>query len=390
MDILMVNNFVEVTGGADRHCLDLAVGLRAAGHTVRFVATATAEEESESGVRVPLLVTNSSRDRLSLGDSARVATQAIWNRTAYAATVQAIDEVRPDVVHVHKSYPQLSVAPVVAASRLNVPIVQTAHDYEFVSASPEDANGRWRDTLETRARYRALNTALFQIKERVHIPAVTRWVVASRAMARSYRRVGIDVTVLPLFAVSEPSAGMSITRRSGIVFAGRLAEHKGVLDVIALASLLPNEAVRIAGTGALESRVRTAAMTMPNLDYLGRLGQAEMTQELARCKVCVIPSRWEEPGGLVALEAMAVGTPIVAYRAGGLAEYVIDANAGIVTPRRNAECLARASLEILTDDEGWAGFSQRGLWAAQVSHSVSGYVERLCDIYLDAAGQDQR
>ena len=60
-----------------------------------------------------------------------------------------VREFRPDVVHAHKLYPQLSVAPVVVAARHRVPVVQTLHDFELVSASLLDVRGGRLDRDET-------------------------------------------------------------------------------------------------------------------------------------------------------------------------------------------------------------------------------------------------
>ena len=63
-----------------------------------------------------------------------------------------IERFRPQVVHAHKLYPQLSGAPVIAAARAKLPIVQTLHDYEFLAASYLDHRGRWIDRDESRPR----------------------------------------------------------------------------------------------------------------------------------------------------------------------------------------------------------------------------------------------
>src|ERR1700761_8683387 len=138
MRILLVNKYARVTGGSDLHCLELARGLRERGHEVAFLSTADAGNMDRVGAFVPRTVSNATREALAPAAAAKVAARSLWNRTAAAATRRSIDDFRPDVVHLHKLYPQLSVAPVVAASSRRVPLVQTLHDYEFISASPLD------------------------------------------------------------------------------------------------------------------------------------------------------------------------------------------------------------------------------------------------------------
>ena len=149
MRVLLVNKYTRVTGGADRHCLDLAGMLSARGHSVRFLSFKGGRSDQLGGAFVTPTVMHETRDRLSTAERMAVATHAVWNRSAAAATRRLISDFRPDVVQAHKLYPQLSVAPVVVAHAAGVPVVQWAHDYEFVAAHPEDDRGSRLDRLES-------------------------------------------------------------------------------------------------------------------------------------------------------------------------------------------------------------------------------------------------
>ena len=137
MRILLVNKYVKVTGGADRHVLDLAELLREHGHAVRVLSLMDGGRR-EVGAFVPPTVTHETRDRLRGSEQLAVATRALWNRAAAGAMRRLLLDFRPDVVQTHKLYPQLSVAPVLLAHSAGIPVIQWAHDYEFVAAKPED------------------------------------------------------------------------------------------------------------------------------------------------------------------------------------------------------------------------------------------------------------
>ena len=199
MRILLVNKYTRVTGGADRHCLDLAGMLSARGHSVRFLSFKGGRSDELGGAFVTPTVMHETRDRLSTAERMAVATHAVWNRSAAAATRRLISDFRPDVVQAHKLYPQLSVAPVVVAHAAGVPVVQWAHDYEFVAAHPEDDRGSRLDRFESTGTYRALNTATFVVRRLVHVPRVSHWLVASRFARSVYARHGIDCDVVELF-----------------------------------------------------------------------------------------------------------------------------------------------------------------------------------------------
>lgn len=368
MKILLVNKFSYVTGGADRLFLDQAAWLRDRGHDVHVLSTESPENEPVEGIFVRASVTARNRDTLAPAAAARVARTAVWNSEAHRAAGSLIRRYRPDVVHAFKLYPQLSVAPIVAAHRADIPVVQTAVDYEFISANQFDHTGSRRDRLETKFAYRRLNETLHLVRSSVHLPRVARIVTCSRFMAAKYATHGLDAQVAPNPVRPFGGARGEWEDRAGAVFAARLHPTKGVLDVIRAAELLPGTKFTIVGRGPLEGDVVAASERLPNLSYRGWLDLAELRVLFAGARVVLTPSTWEEPGALTSLEAMATGTPLVSYRSGGLTEYVEDAHAGLVV-NNTPEELAEAVREVSESRERWSGFSSAGLLAAATVHS---------------------
>lgn len=381
MRILLVNKYVHVTGGADLHCLWLAAALRSRGHEVRFVSTADEGNLDHDGVFVAPTVTHATRDGVPLWSRPGIATKALWNRDAARATREILAAWRPDVVHAHKLYPQLSVAPLVEARRAGIPIVQTLHDFELVSAGALDARGGWRDGDEPRISYRLANTATLPLRRLVHVRRVSAFIAVSRFVAGIYRRHGIESSVLPNFVARSAEVSIAgLEDRSGIAFVGRLTIDKGIRDVLQLAAALPDVPVTIVGAGALENEVRERASGLSNITLTGRVSPTEAARIVANARLVVLPSRWQEPAGLVAVEAMASGTPVVAYASGGLAEYVGDAGGGLVVPR-DPVTLATSCARLLADDGAWSAMSSRGREAARTTHSEGRYVAQLEEIY---------
>jgi glycosyltransferase involved in cell wall biosynthesis len=383
----MLNAYGYLTGGADYVCFASAEALRSRGHEVAFLTTRSDRNVVEDGVFVDLRVTHFTRDQLSASAKARVAAAALWNRQAAGALDEAVRRYRPDLVHAHKLYPQLSVAPLVHARRRGLPIVQSLYDYELLSASTLDHTGGRVDRAESRFAYRALNTATFPIRRRVHAPAVAAWTCCSRFMQERYRGVGIEATLLPLFVELPPGDQLDFSEREGISFAGRLWEEKGVRDVVQVASAHPELPVTIAGGGPLARFVEQQARRLPNLRFLGDLAHDELRNVPRRARIALMPSRWQEPGGIAALEAMAQGTPVVAYASGGLAEYVGDADAGtVIAP--DAERLASECERLYEDRARWERHSRAAISAAR-ELSLERYVSRLESVFEQARSEER-
>jgi len=381
MRIVMVNKYVHVTGGADKQSMSLAESLRASGHEVVFLAMASPRNVETAGVFVPTWVTHETRDSLSARQQLRVLRNSIWNREAANAMERLIRGFRPDVVHAHRLYPQLSVSAIVVASRHGLPIIQTLHDYEFLSANPFDAKGGLVDRREARRAYRFLNSGTFLIRRRVHRPAVTEWIAVSDFVARAHAAHGIRATVIPNFAdLATPVEPRPLEQRDGLLFLGALSVEKGALDVLALARHLPDVRIVVAGRGPLRARVAHEAARLSNVEFRGHLDSAAVAEATRAARVVVVPSRWEEPGSLVSLEAMASGTPIVAYRSGGLGEYVEMSGAGLTVPP-DPSALAAAVRKLMEDRDLWRKCAAAGIGASQTVFSRESHTSAVLEVY---------
>jgi len=394
MKVVIVNKFLSNTGGADRHCVGLGRTLARRGHEVAYLAARDdlrAGGGNVSGRHVSYVdptVTHASRDALELSGRIRAATHAFWNGTAASAMERLIKSFRPDVVHLHKLHPQLSPAPGIVAARKGLPVVQTLHDLDLMAASPTDSRGGWWDSDETRISYRLLNAAALPYRRHALMRRVSEFVSISRFVARVYESHGIGSTVIPSFVDIENADEdpLSFDDRSGVLFLGRLRPEKGVADVIHLARALPEVEVTIAGSGVLWPTVHRAAQTLDNLTAPGFVDDEQVLRDMVRqARLVVIPSRCQEGANLVCLEAMARGTPVVAYANGGLAENVVDSGGGRIVPV-DPESLVHVVRDAYDDRDRWLEMSERGYQSFQQRHAPDVYATQLEKIYDRAAG----
>jgi len=383
--ILIVNKYARVVGGADKHSVLLARGLRDRGHDVAFLATDHGQLEWHDGEFVRCSVVGETRDQIGFFTGGRVAGTAMWNHEAASAMRRLIRTFKPDLVHSHKLYPQLSVAPIAVASRAGIPVIQTAHDYEGISASPYDPTGSWLDADEARLPYRVLNTATFAARRFARSNFISSWVSVSRYVAEAYARHGIRSIVLPNFVEDGDGYGaVGFDQRDGIVYAGTLTSAKGAQDAVELARRLPDVSVTIAGDGDLRGFVAASSERLPNLSWLGRIPGDEMRNLLSHARVAIVPSRCDDAGPMIAVEAMAAGTPIVAYARGGLSEYVTDSGAGVLAD--GVQQLATLSADLQGDKERWTQHADAGRRAAGSRHSLREYLVALEDFYASRIG----
>ncbi|MBI3815024.1 MAG: glycosyltransferase family 4 protein [Nitrospinae bacterium] len=192
------------------------------------------------------------------------------------------------------------------------------------------------------------------------------FIVFSHAMGNNLKQNGIgdkNITVTNHFPHYIPSA-VSKKDRSMLLYAGRISREKGVDYLLdAVAGLEIDYKLIIAGDGYYLPEIKKKASRLGVLNRIelkGWLKENELNDYYDRAAVLVFPSLWPEPFGMAGIEAMAHGTPVVAFNTGAVSEWLIDRETGfLVKPgdvlkmRERIELLLRN--EKLAHDMGIAG-----------------------------------
>jgi glycosyltransferase involved in cell wall biosynthesis len=176
----------------------------------------------------------------------------------------------------------------------------------------------------------------------------------------------VPIEVIPYTtSLPEPPA---LPRTGGgvatVLFVGRLVERKGVPVLIEAMSLLPGGGsvrLEIVGEGPERPTLEAAAQRLgiaDRIEFRGKVSSAELQAAYARASAFVLPSIFDARGdteglGVVALEAMNYGTPVVASRIGGIPDIVEDGVTGVLVPPGDAAALAAALRRVL-DEPGLA------------------------------------
>jgi len=112
-----------------------------------------------------------------------------------------------------------------------------------------------------------------------------------------------------------------------VLYVGALTENKGILALLESVRLIPDLHLWIAGEGYLrsqvEQKVRQAGME-DRVTFWGWVNQGSLATLYEACNLVAVPSLWPEPFGLVGVEAMFHGKPVVAFDVGGIRDWLID------------------------------------------------------------------
>lgn len=192
----------------------------------------------------------------------------------------------------------------------------------------------------------------------------------------------------------EPAASASCWR-GRLLYVGRLDPVKGVdLAILALARLPAETTLTIVGAGApaYEAGLRREAEALgvaERVTFAGAAEAGELPAFYAQSDAVLFPVRWQEPWGLVPLEAMAVGRPVIATAMGGAASYLRDGRNAIVVPPGDPSALA-AAVERVAHDRGLRERLRAGGFQAAAEHSAARYERAAVDELERAAGAPRR
>jgi glycosyltransferase involved in cell wall biosynthesis len=399
--LLVGNHWTEGPGGAETVLVLTADLLRAAGHEV--VPFAVAEERTlPTPVRSSLPGAAGAGARTRFGE----AWAGVWSPSAYRALARVVEEVRPDVAHVHHVFERLTLSVLDALQRRGVPTVMTLHDYKpvcpnfrlFTEGAPCTrclSGGYWqvvRHRCLEGSRWRSVAAAVdsYAARARGVYDRVDRFVAPSGFLRDRVVEGGLPadrVEVLPNPVVAAPSPRTAPADPPAVLYASRLVAEKGVDTLLDAAARLPaGTRVRLAGSGRLERavRARVAAEELP-VDVLGPLAPDRVVAELRAAAVAVLPALWWENCPMAVLEAAAQGVPVVASAVGGVPELVDDGTTGLLVPPGDAAALSGALTRLLSDPAGTGRLGRAGWARVRSRHDPKAHVAALQEVYRRVA-----
>jgi glycogen synthase len=388
----------RVVGGLGRHVNALARTLAAQGHDVHVVSRdhpdAPAEEILE-GVHV-VRVTEAP-PVIPFGDL--VAWVLAFNNRVQSAAARILREYDVDVIHAHDWLVAHAAAGLKDA--FDLPVVATIHATEYGRHQgylPGPMNKlihqfEWWLTYEARRVISCSEYMRKQVGDIFELPHDKTDVIPNAVATRDFAIPPEEVAV---FRAEHTPAGERM-----VLFAGRLEYEKGVQTVLhaldrVVAAVGP-VVFYVAGVGTYSDELHRQVEELGLSDvvrFTGFLEDHDLRLHYAAADVAVAPSIYE-PFGLVAVEAMACGTPVVVGDTGGLREIVSDGH-GLSFPPQDADELAERLIAVLTDhhlaqdlvDKGRRRIAQRYDWQTVALRTVRVY-NRAIDEEA-ALGEDQR
>jgi glycosyltransferase involved in cell wall biosynthesis len=353
--------------------------LREAGHDVRVVAAderlgraAGAPEDADVHRDLRWYWRDHEFPRLALGE--RLGLE----RHNRAVLRRHLAEHRADVVS-WWSMGGMSLSLIEQVRRRGIPAVGVIAD-EWMSYGPNV--DQWQH-LWGRARTLApVGDALSGVPTRLDLSGAARWLFISedtRRAAVRERGVLADTTVLHWGVAADFTAAPPGEWAGRVLYAGRLDERKGVGTLLDALAELPEMTLRIVGDGEERAAQRLRERARPlgdRVSFEPGVSRSELVGVYAAADVVAFPVEWSEPWGLVPLEAMAVGRPVVATGLGGSGEYLEHEGNCLLFDVGDAEALRGALRRVAGDPALRQHLRVHGL-ATAAAHSEAAFLDAL-------------
>ncbi len=386
--VLFLHNYYQQRGGEDESFEAEVRLLQSRGHevTVHTVHNDTVGKMSRLGV----------------------AAGAVWSRPAYDTVRGLLRQHRPDVMHCNNTFPLLSPSVYYAARAEGVPVVQNLRNYRMscvnglffregsVCESCLGSFAPWRGvqhgcyrgsraasavTAAVVAVHRAAHTWTTMVDAYISLTAFARGKLGQSGIPLD--RIAVKPNFLdPVPAVGSGSGGYAL-------FAGRLSPEKGLATLFEawkqVGSVID---LKIIGDGPDSALAEEAAATIPGVTWLGRQPLARVHELMSEARFVVFPSEWFETFGRVAMEAFAVGTPVIAADIGAISELVDHGRTGLQFEPGNVVSLVQQVQWALAHPDEWQAMRRRVRRHFETHFTADANYSRLLQIYdsvLDTA-----
>ncbi len=396
MKIVHINEYYGDFGGTEKYLLGICKALEEIGHEIIIISS---EKEA---IRVPGRKEYFVKGSYGLRSSLKI--KGLFK--------EILEKENPDIVHLHNT--QFFLSPLILKYLLRAkPVVKTVHDvrlfcpglrWKVIPDSGEICNNPMGLTCfknscypfypEKRSFFGNLYTFFLMIYELKISKSIDRIIVPSSYVKEQLVRNGFsknNIAVIPHSIEKVPIREKETKecRSKNILFVGKLDHIKGILQFIESLSLLKERdwMAEIIGEGNLQKEATTLVHKLglnDRIHFYGNLSKEELNKHYASCAMVVIPSMVPESFGLVGIEAMSFGKPVVAFDSGGIREWLVHNETGFLVRRGDVRELADRVSQLLADPFLAKKMGIEGQKRVNERYRKEPHMERLLTVYEEA------
>ncbi len=344
-------------------------------------------------------------DSIDLNSGSKLqALEVIYSKKNRKKFLEAIEDFKPDVIHVNNFQRQLSSSIILAVAKKNIPVVFTAHDYQAIcpAITMLDSNnnicedcmrGKYtnciRKSCVKNSKLKSILGAIegyFYRFKKIYTKKINYIITPSNFLKEKLVQDGIPeekIQAIHNFSDVE-KFNVDVSDEGYALFFGRLAKEKGVLNLIEAFSKLENGTLYIAGEGPEKENIKNFIQEKgleDRIKLLGRLNSEEVKECVRKSKVVVVPSIWYENCPYSIIEASLIGKPVIGARIGGIPELIIDNETGFTYEHDNIDKLAEKMRLLFEDSDLAKKMGEKAKNNALEQYTKDAYYDKIIKIY---------
>ena len=398
MRILMVNKFHYLKGGSEKYYFDLAKLLRENGHDVAFFSMKN-EKNMTTGNKEYFV------EEIDLNSNNKLkALEVIYSKNNKKKMEEALDDFKPDIVHLNNFQRQLSASIIKPINKRNIPIVFTAHDVQAIcpAITMLDSN---KNICEDCMKGKYVNCIKKKCVKNSGLKSILGAIEGKYYRLKNIYKKKIDYIITPsefyktkliedgikedkikaLHNFIDISEYDVETQDNGYaLYFGRLSKEKGILNLINAFSKVEKGNLYIAGEGEEKDTIKKLIdenKLNDRVKLLGFLNSEEMKEYVRKCKFVVVPSIWYENCTYSIIETLAIGKPIIGSDIAGIPELVQSNINGFTYKYNDIDELTKRMKELFENDSLVKKFSKKSKEICKELYSKEFYYNEIIKIY---------
>ena len=398
MKILLVNKFHYLKGGSEKYYFELANLLKEKGHEIAFFSMSN-DKNIQTGEKEYFV------DEIDLNTGSKLkALDVIYSKENKKKMAQALEDFKPDIVHLNNFQRQLSESIVEAIKEKNIPIVFTAHDVQAVCPAilmldnnkevcELCKNGKYMNCIKKgcvknsklKSILGAVEARYYRIKK-VYDKKISYIITPSKFYKQKLVEDGIKENKIEAIHnfIDVSQYNLKTEDEGYALYVGRLSKEKGILNLIEAFSSLQNKKLYIAGDGPEKEKIERIIKDRhleDNIKLLGYLSQDQVKEYIRKSRFVVVPSIWYENCPYSVLETLAIGKPVIGADIAGIPELVQDKVNGLTYRYDDIRELEEKMKLLFENKELAEEYGKNAKEIAKKEYSKEEYYNKIIKIY---------
>jgi glycosyltransferase involved in cell wall biosynthesis len=363
MKVLQVNNFHYYGSGTDRIYLETGKLLKSKGHEVYYFSTS--DEKNIPSEQDRYFVNNFNFLNASKTEQIKSLGRFIYSKAVKKNLERLITDLKPDLAHLHIFFGRLSNSILPVLRKHNIPVIMTLHEYKLVCPvyTLLNADGKICERcvhgnylpciIQKCNRHNFYYSTIAALESYIrdwffaYEKNIERFICVSRFMTekmQSLRPAHAKKFIHINNFIDLSQYEFTLEKHDYYLYFGRISREKGIFTMLETFRSFPEIRLIIVGEGAILDAARTFVKEheIRNVEFLGYISGKPLIEIISKAKFVIVPSEWYETFGLVAIESMAAGTPVIASSIGAIPEIIESGKTGFLFESRNPVSMSEA------------------------------------------------